>query len=33
MIKSRRVGWAGHVAGMEEMGSAYKILDGKPTWK
>ena len=31
MIKSRRLGWAGHVARMEE--GAFKILTGKPTGK
>ena len=30
MIKSRRLRWAGHVARMEEVRSAYKILTGKP---
>ena len=33
MIKSRRYKWGGHVAGMEEGSSAFKILTGKPTWK
>ena len=33
MIKSRRLGWAGHVARMEEGTSAFKILTGKPTGK
>ena len=33
MIKSRRLGWAGHVARMEEGRSAFKILTGKPTVK
>ena len=32
MIKSRRLRWAGHVAGMEGK-SAFKILTGKPTGK
>ena len=31
VIKSRRLRWAGHVAGMEEGRSAFKILTGKPT--
>jgi hypothetical protein len=26
MIKSRRMRWAGHVAGMEEMKNAFSIL-------
>jgi hypothetical protein len=26
MIKSRRMGWAGHVAGMGEKRNAYRIL-------
>ena len=33
MIKSRRLGWAGHIARMEEDRSASKILTGKPTGK
>ena len=33
MIKSRRLRWAGYVAGMEEGRSAFKILTGKPTGK
>ena len=32
-IKSKRLGWAGHVARMEEGRSAIKILTGKPTGK
>ena len=32
-IKSRRLRWAGHVAGMEEGRSAFKMLTGKPTGK
>ena len=28
MIESRRLGWAGHVARMEELWSAFKILTG-----
>jgi hypothetical protein len=30
VIKSRRVGGIGHVAHIEEMRNAYKILVGKP---
>jgi hypothetical protein len=30
MIKLRRMRWAGHVACMEEMRNAYRILVGKP---
>ena len=33
MIKSRRLRWAGHVARMEEGGSDFKVLTGKPTGK
>ena len=33
VIKPRRLGWAGHVARMEESRSAFKILTGKPTGK
>ena len=33
VVKSRRMRWAGHVARMEEGGSAFKILTGKPTGK
>ena len=33
MIKSRRLGWAGHVARMEEGSNAFKILTDKPTGK
>ena len=29
LIKSRRLRWAGHIARMEEGGSAFKILTGK----
>ena len=36
-IESRRMRWAGHVAGMEERRDVYRILVGKPeertTWK
>ena len=31
VIKSRKLRWAGHVARMEEVRSAFKILTGKPT--
>ena len=31
VIKSRRLRWAGHLARMEEVRSAFKILTGKPT--
>ena len=33
VIKSRRLRWAGHVARVEAVGSAFKILTGKPTGK
>jgi hypothetical protein len=33
MIKSRRMGWAGHVARMGEKRNAYKVLVGKPEGK
>ena len=33
VIKSRRLRWTGHVVRMEEGGSAFKILKGKPTGK
>ena len=33
VIKSRRLRWAGHVAGMVKDRSAFKILTGKPTGK
>ena len=33
MIKSRRLRLVGHVARMEESGSAFKILSGKPKGK
>jgi hypothetical protein len=33
MIKSRRMGWAGHVARMGEKRNAYRILVGKPERK
>ena len=33
MIKSRRLGWAGHVAIAKKSRSAFKILTGKPTGK
>ena len=31
VIKSRRLKWAGHVARMEDIRSAFYILKGKPT--
>ena len=33
IYKSERLRWVGHVAGMEEGSSAFKILTGKPTEK
>jgi hypothetical protein len=33
MIKSRRLRWTSHVARIEEGGSTFKILTGKPTGK
>jgi hypothetical protein len=30
IIKSRRMGWAGHVAHMGERRNAYRLLVGKP---
>jgi hypothetical protein len=33
IIKSRRMGWAGHVAQMGEKRNAYRILVGKPEGK
>jgi hypothetical protein len=33
MIKSRRMRWAGHVAGMGEKRKAYRILVGMPERK
>ena len=33
VIKSRRLRWAGHVARMEEVRSAFKMLTGIPTGK
>jgi hypothetical protein len=33
IIKSRKVRWAGHVARMEEMRNAYRLLVGKPEGK
>jgi hypothetical protein len=33
VIKSRRMRWTRHVARMEEMRNAYKILIGKPVRK
>jgi hypothetical protein len=31
VIKSKRLGWAGYVAGMEEIWSAFRILAGELT--
>jgi hypothetical protein len=33
IIKSRRIRWAGHVAGMGEKRNAYRFLAGKPEGK
>jgi hypothetical protein len=33
MIKSRRIRWTRHIACMEKMRNAYKILIGKREWK
>jgi hypothetical protein len=33
VIRSRRMRWVVHVAGMGEMRNAYKILVGIPEWK
>jgi hypothetical protein len=33
MIKSRRIGWAGHVARMEETRNVYRIFVGQPEGK
>ena len=33
VIKSRRMGWAGHVARMGEESGAYRVLVGKPEGK
>jgi hypothetical protein len=33
MIKSRRMRWTGHIAGMREKRNAYRILLGKPERK
>ena len=33
VIKSRRMGWAGHVARMEEGRVVHKVLGGKPEGK
>jgi hypothetical protein len=33
VIKSRKIGWAGHVAHMGEMRNAYRILVGNPKGK
>jgi hypothetical protein len=32
-VKSRRMGWAGHVARMEKVRKVYKVLVGKPEGK
>jgi hypothetical protein len=32
MIKSRRIGWEGHVAQMREKRNSYRLLKGKTTW-
>ena len=33
VIKSRRMGWAGHVACMAERGGVYRVLGGRPEGK
>ena len=33
MTKSRRLRWAGHVAGMKKVRNVFKMLTGKPTVK
>jgi hypothetical protein len=33
VIKSRRLGWAGHIASLEKDRNAFKMLTGKPTGK
>jgi hypothetical protein len=33
VIKSRKMRWAGHVAGMEEKRNAYRLFVGKPEGK
>jgi hypothetical protein len=33
VIKSRRMGWAEHIARMGGMRNVYKLLVGKPEWK
>jgi hypothetical protein len=33
VIKSRRMGWAGHVASMVESRGVYRVLVGKPEGK
>jgi hypothetical protein len=33
VIKSRRMGWSGHVARMGEVINAYNVLTGKPEGK
>ena len=32
-LKSRRLGWAGHIARMEQSRNAYRVLVGKPEGK
>ena len=32
-LKSRRLGWAGHVARMEQYRNAYRVVVGKPEGK
>ena len=32
-LKSRRLRWAGHVAGMDQSRNAYRVLVGKPEGK
>jgi hypothetical protein len=33
VFKSRRMRWAGHVAGMGEGRDVYRVLVGRPEWK
>jgi len=33
VIKSRRIGWAGHVARMDELRAVFRVLVGKPEGK
>jgi len=30
MIKSRRMGWVGHIAGMGDRRGSYRVVVGKP---